>query len=350
MNLRRARDGALALAAFSIGFAGLGLGLQPARAADQALIDAAKKEGQVSWYTTLIVNQFTRPVAEAFEKKYGIRVEYVRANAGETILRIQNEAKAGRVMVDVFDSFGAPQLEKAGMLESYIPESARRLPKELYDPKGFWVASNLYVLTPGFNTELVPKGGQPKTFADLLDPKWRGRMAWSSTVSPAGGPGFIGLILGEMGEEKGMDYLRKLAGQRIAGIPLSARQVLDQVIAGEYAIALNIFNNHTVISRAKGAPVDWIAMQTALVALNVFSLPKNAPHPNAGKLLVDYIVSEEGQKAFRDADYMPVDPNIPPRDPSLRPDGKTLRARYLTPDELDQALPKWAKIYSDIFR
>jgi ABC-type Fe3+ transport system substrate-binding protein len=147
-----------------------------------------------------------------------------------------------------------------------------------------------------------------------------------------------------------MDYLRKLAGQRIAGIPLAARQVLDQVIAGEYSIALQIFNNHTVISKAQGARSDWIMMQPALVALSVFSLPKNAPHPNAGKLLVDYIVSEEGQKAFRDADYMPVDPNVPPRDASLRPDGKTFRARYLTPDELDQALPVWGKIYNDIFR
>jgi ABC-type Fe3+ transport system substrate-binding protein len=343
MILRRVMRSAVALLA-------LGSGMQMARAADQALIDAAKKEGSVAWYTALIVNQFARPVAEAFEKKYGIKVDYVRANAGETILRIQNEAKAGRVMVDVFDSFGAPQLEKDGMLTSYTPENARRLPKEFYDPKGFWTASNLYVLTPGFNTDLVPKGREPKTFADLLDPKWRGKMAWSSNVSPASGPGFIGLVLGEMGEEKGMDYLRKLAGQRIAGIPLAARQVLDQVIAGEYSIALQIFNNHTIISKAQGAPSDWIMMQPALVALSVFSLPKNAPHPNAGKLLVDYIVSEEGQKAFRDADYMPVDPNVPPRDASLRPDGKTFRARYLTPDELDQALPVWGKIYNDLFR
>src|SRR4051812_46257612 len=120
MILRQVMSGAVALLAF-------GSGVQIAQAADQALIEAAKKEGSVAWYTALIVNQFARPVAEAFEKKYGIKVEYVRANAGETILRIQNEAKAGRVMVDVFDSFGAPQLEKDGMLTSYTPENAKRL-------------------------------------------------------------------------------------------------------------------------------------------------------------------------------------------------------------------------------
>ncbi len=333
-------SGALALAGLSA----------PAKAADQALIDAAKKEGKVTWYTALIVNQFAAPVAEAFEKKYGIKVEYVRANAAESILRISNEAKAGKVYADVFDSFGAPSLAKEGILESYIPDSAKALPKQFYDPAGFWVATNLYVLTPGYNTNLVPAAQVPKTFEDLLDPKWKGKMAWGSNGSPSSAAGFVGVVLAEMGDEKGMTYLRKLAEQRVAPIPLAARQVLDQVIAGEYSIALQIFNNHTIISKQQGAPSNWIPMQPALGVLSVFSLTKNGPSKNAGKLLIDFLVSEEGQKIFKAADYMPVDPKVEPNDPALRPDGKNFRAIFFSPEEVDQKLPVWNKIYADIFR
>jgi ABC-type Fe3+ transport system substrate-binding protein len=153
-----------------------------------------------------------------------------------------------------------------------------------------------------------------------------------------------------MGEEKGMAYLRKLIDQRITPVPNAGRALLDQVIAGEYQIALPIFNNHAVISAAKGAPSGWIAMNPALGLLSVISLTKNGPHPNAGKLLIDFLESEEGQKLVRDADYMPVDPAVPPMDPTLRPDGVKFRAKFFTPEELDQRLPVWFKIYQDMFR
>ena len=178
---------------------------------------------------------------------------------------------------------------------------------------GYWVATNLYVLTPGYNTNLIPKGTEPKTYQDLLDPKWKGKMVWSRSPATSAGPGVVGLILTDMGEEKGMAYLRELAKQDITGVDAAARQVLDQVIAGEYSLALGIFNHHAVISAAKGAPVDWIPMEPAMAVLSVISVTKDAPHPNAGKLLVDYLVSSEGQEFFRDADYLPVDPAVPPR-------------------------------------
>ena len=111
-----------------------------------------------------------------------------------------------------------------------------------------------------------------------------------------------------MGEEKGRAYLRELAKQNIANLRGSAREVLDQVIAGEYAIALQIFNHHAVISAKKGAPVDWIKMEPATGTLSVISIHKNAPHPNAAKLLVDFIISKEGQEVFRDADYITAHP------------------------------------------
>jgi iron(III) transport system substrate-binding protein len=327
------------------------LAVAPARAADQAMIDAAKKEGQVVWYTTQIIDQFARPAAAAFEKRYGIKVSYVRANSNEVALRVMNEARAGRMQADVFDGTGATaSLKKEGIVAKFIPENAMRFPKEYIDAEGYWVATNLYVLTPGYNTELIRKGTQPKTFQDLLDPKYKGKIAWNSTSSSSAGPGFVGIVLETMGEAKGTAYLRDLAKQQPTGLAVAARQVLDQVIAGEYAIALNIFNNHAVISAAKGAPVDWIPMDPALGVLSVISVTKDAPHPNAGRLFLEFLMSEDGQKLYRDADYLPVDPNVPPKDLALRPDGVKFRAIYKTPEEIDREMPRWTELFKSIFR
>ena len=335
--------------------AGLALGLSlagAALAADAALIEAAKREGVVNWYTNQILDQFARPVAEAFEKKYGIKVNPLRADNAEISLRVLNEAKAGKIQADAVDgTAAATTLEKEGLILKWVPDRAASLPKEFVDPNGYWIATNIYVLTPGYNTSLVPKGTEPKTWEDLLDPKWKGRMAWSAPPASYLVPQFIGVVLSEYGEDKGRDYLKALAKQNIAPLGVSARTVIDQVIAGEYSIGLQIFNHHTVISAQKGAPSAWIPMKPAVMSvLSVMSVINGAPHPNAGKLLTDFLVSEEGQKMWRDAGYIPVDANVPISDPALRPDGKTLRAVYLTPEEIDRSLAKWSKIYDEIFR
>jgi hypothetical protein len=205
------------------------------------LIAAAKKEGRVVWYTTLIVNQAVRPLAKAFEEKYpGIEVRYSRADSGPTALKILNEARAVRLQADVFDGSGTvPPLVRAGLVAAYLPPTAASYPPELKDPDGHWICTNLYFLTPGINTSLVPREAAPRTLQDLLDPRWRGRIAWS-TSSTAGGGTFIGTVLRRLGEDGGLAYLRALARQQIVAVDASSRAVLDQVITGEYAMALGI--------------------------------------------------------------------------------------------------------------
>ena len=323
----------------------------PVQAFDQTLIDAARKEGRVVWYTTQIVNQLARPAAEAFEKKYGVRVDYIRADSNEVALRILNEGRAGKVQADVFDGTAAvASLKKENLVLQWVPEGAKRLPANAVDEAGFWVATNLYVLTPVYNTDLVPKAAAPKTYEDLLDPRWKGKIVWNTASAPSAAGGFIGVTLTAMGDEKGRAYLKELAKQNVTGIQVAARQVLDQVIAGEYAIALNIFNNHAVISAAKGAPSAWIPMNPAMAVLSVISATKDAPHPNASKLFLEFLVSEEGQALYRDADYMPIDPAVPARDPSLRPDGERFKAITFTPEQIDANMPKWAGVFRDTFR
>src|SRR5262252_6417274 len=226
-----------------------------ARAADASLIDGAKKEGEVVWYTTQIISQLVRPMSTAFEKKYGIKVRSTRANSTELSVKIINESRAGRPQSDIFDGTSTVVvLKKEGYVLKWLPEPAKAYPAQYKDPEGYWVANNLFFMTPGFNTSLVPKGTEPRSYQALLAPKWRGKMAWSTTPSSSGGPGFIGTVLTEMGNEKGMAYLRVLSQQQIANIGSAAREVLDQVIAGEYVLGLQIFNHHAVISAKKGAP------------------------------------------------------------------------------------------------
>jgi iron(III) transport system substrate-binding protein len=147
-----------------------------------------------------------------------------------------------------------------------------------------------------------------------------------------------------------MAYLRELAKQRIANIGSAAREVLDQTIAGEYLVALQIFNHHTVISAKKGAPVDWIKMEPVTGTLSVISVHKSAPHPNAAKLLVDFITSSEGQQIFRAAEYLPADPAVPPLTPTLTPEHGKFRVHFFTPEQTEDNIEAWKKVYDDLFR
>jgi len=215
-----------------------------AHAADAALIEAAKREGRVVWYTTLIVNQAIRPLKEAFERQYpGVELQFTRADEAPTAAKIIAEAQASRVQADVFDGISnMVPLKRAGIAAPYVPPAAGQYSADMKDKDGFWIAILLYVFSPGINTTLVPKDQAPKTYADLLDPKWKGQMAWNPG-SLAGAIGFVGSTLISQGEPRGMEYLRALGQQRIVNIEASSRAILDQVIAGEYPIGLMMFNH-----------------------------------------------------------------------------------------------------------
>ena len=321
----------------------------PALAADEALIAAARKEGRVVWYTTQIVDQFVRPAVEAFDRKYGIRVDYVRSGTPDMVLRVTNEAKANSGQGDIVDgTSSSAALKRAGLLMKFTPPN--NLPAQFVDADGYWIANNLYVLTPVFNTQLVRPGAEPREWNDLLDPKYKGRIAISGLVSSSSGPGFVGTVLMDMGEEKGMEFLRKLATQDITNIQSSARAMVDQVMAGEFALGLQGFNHQPVISAEQGAPVDWIKWSPSLAVLSVVAVTKDAPHPNAGKLLVDFLVSREGQQIFSDSNYIPVDPDVPAKAKDLKPEVGGFRAIYLTPEETDARMPRWAEIYKRLFK
>lgn len=322
----------------------------PAADISPELIAKAKQEGQITYYTDLIIDQIVRPLTTAFEAKYGIKVAFTRGDSQVNSIKLLNEYRAGRVMADVFGlTSNMEVLIEAGAVRQFTAANAEELPAQYRDPDHYWVSSHLFVMTPGFNTSLVPVAQRPKSYDDLLLPHWKGRMAWKMN-DLSGGPGFIGNVLTHMGEERGMAYLRRLATQDIKVLNASARAILDQVIAGEYPMALQIFNHHAAISAEKGAPVDWLRLSPATVTPGLVGLPKNAPHPNAGLLFVEFMTSKEGQQIFQKAAYLPARPDVPPTVPGLVPTAGGFAGTVITPALTAKSMKHWDKVFAELFR
>jgi ABC-type Fe3+ transport system substrate-binding protein len=319
---------------------------------DPALLDAARREGQVTWYTGLIVNQIVRPLAEAFAQKYpGVEVRYSRASDTETALKILNEGRAHRVQADVFDATNAIfPLMDAHLVAAYQPRAAEHYPPTLKDPNGYWTATNLYFLTVACNTNLVNPEETPHSYGDLLDPRWKGQMAWTNELAPQGPPGFIHNILTVMGDAQGMDYLRKFAAQQPVFVAASPRAVLDQVIAGEYKMGVMMYNHHVAISAGQGAPIEWLRLEPLVGLQSVIGILQAAPHPNAARLFEEFVLSTDGQKVMAANDYLPADPDVPARIANLKPDAGHFQVDLLAPQMVHDDLAKWREIFHEVFR
>lgn len=332
-----------ALAAFSFS--------TPSRADEAALYEAAKAEGEVVWYTGLIQKTLIRPMVDAFEAKYpGISVTIAGGTSPDLLLKVLNEAKAGVYTADLITPARIDKLKQADLLATYEPEVARDFPAEFKDAGGQWTSLLLYVYGTAINTELVKADEEPDSPEDYLDPRWKGKIAWASMLTPVTGPGFAAAIFQRMGEEKGSEYLKKLAAQNMISVPTNQRVVLDQLIAGQYPVALLMFQHHVYTSAEKGAPVKWIPTDPVIKATEEIVLLKHAPHPNAGKLLLEFVLSEEGAKIISDANYTPARPGAKSKMPPVEKTSAGLPPVIYGPEEGDAELDEWISTYSKYFR
>ena len=340
-------------AVFALGVAAAAL---PACAAelyqpDPKMLEAAKKEGQVLWYTTLIVDQIVRPLIKAFQVVApGVEVKFVRADSPLQVVRLMNEAKVGRVQADLWAVIdGVAPLTQSGVAAEFDIPSMKGLPPTLVDPHKRWIATNLATRSLAYNTQLIPKEQAPRTYRDLLDPRWKKAFAWNPAAM-TGAWGFIATVLRHMGEERGLAYLRELAKQDITPLPIATRAVLDRVIAGEYKMGLEMVNAHVAISAGMGAPVRWVPLDAVTTTLQVAGVTAGAPHPNAARLFLDFITSRAGQEIFREVNYIPMRPDVPAKDPTLKAEQGGFNSIVLSPEEVDNNAQRYAKIYEAIFR
>ena len=319
-----------------------------AHAASQALIDAAKREGRVTWYTTLLVDDASGPLAAAFEKKYGIDVDFTRRDGSIQLRTILEEARSGGMKVDVFDgTTTAAFVMKENLAEPYKADSAIDIPAEYKDPNGYWTAQVLYFQTLGYNADLVPASEVPKSYRDLLDPKWKGKMAWTAEPQLTGGMGFIVNVLAAMGERDGMAFLTALAKQDLVRLNNGINGVTVALAAKQFPLGITVDNHHTVIANAKGGNVKWFYFEPVLGLSNNIGLIKGGPHPNAGKLLIDYILSVEGQTVLKAGHHIPSSSKV---EPEVRDLKGGFRVNYISPAQGVAMTEKAQAIYNQLFK
>jgi len=317
---------------------------------EKILIEGAKKEGKITFYTGLIVDQVVRPVKAAFEKEYPfVQLEFFRANSSRLAQRVLAENQAKRYEADVVSGTAAvTSLQRAQLMQRFYSPPIAEYPPELKDDDGFWGSTNVYFMTLGYNTRNVKVAELPKSYEDLLHPRWKGQMIWSTSPG-SGAPQFIGNILTTMGQEAGKAYLQKLKRQNIAKTTASARQILDLVIAGEYPLAIQMFNHHAYISKAAGAPVEWQPLEPVTATNNSIGLLKTTPHPHAAMLFMDFVLSKKGQLVFQAANYLPSHPDVSALQADLKPGVRFKKANVLSPDLIYDKSNEWTAYFEKEF-
>jgi iron(III) transport system substrate-binding protein len=321
---------------------------------EQILVDGARREGQVTLYSSMIVNQALRPLADAFSKKYPfVKMTYWRAESANIFTKLAAESRAGAPAADLVEGTGVGEVAvQAGLTQRYVSPVFKELPARYVDPKGMWAPTRRSYFSIAYNTKTTPEDRAPKTYDDLLDPQWKGRMIWHAGSS-SGGDLFVTNLRAAWGEDRATAYLKKLSAQRIVNMAGgSARMLVDRVMAGEMAIALNIFAHHPLISRAKGAPVSSQLMDPVASTVGTMVIPKGLKHPHAALLLADFILSAEGQKILSGAEYFPVRDDVAPL-PALAPILDAVaksHENFVSPETLVGYTPRSEEIIRDLFR
>ncbi len=272
----------------------------PASAVTPALIEAAKKEGKVVWYTSVDL-PLAEKVAKAFEAKYpGVAVRVERTGAERVFQRIGQEYGSNIHAVDVANSSDAAHFivwKKGGLLEAYVPDDvAKFYPAEHKDPDGMWASFRVWVCIIAYNTNLVKKEEAPKSFADLLDAKWKGKIVKAH-------PGYSGTIMTatfQQARDLGWGYFEKLAKQNIMQVQSSADPP-KRLALGERAVMADGNEYNIFQIKEKGGPVEPVyATEGSPLIVGPTGMFKAAPNPNAAKLFCNYSFSPECQQLIID--------------------------------------------------
>ena len=280
---------------------------------EKALADGAKREAGLMFYSSLIPNLGLRAIVDAFRKKYPfVDLQTWRGPEVAITQKTLAEIRAGGPVGDVLEgSELAPLFLKSGLLQKFDSPMLAKIPSQYRDRTGLTAATRFSYYGTAYNTKLVPTGTQPKTYAELLDPKWRNRLAWR-VGSNSGAHMFVANVLLTMGPAQADAYMKRLAAQNVVGFNGAANALIDRVVAGEYWITLTSAQHLPIIAATKGAPVAAQPLEPMASTVASLMIPKGTRHPHAAMLFVDFILSAEGQKVLRDAQYFPVNEDVAP--------------------------------------
>jgi iron(III) transport system substrate-binding protein len=270
-------------------------------------VDAAKKEGKVVLYGT-VVPQAMESIFNSFEKKFGIKVEYWRASGNGVIDRAANEWRAGRPGYDVVE--GNPGLnailKKEGAITKFIPPSSEKFPAQFMDKDGVLIAWRLIPISVLYNTETVKPADRPKNLDDLVDPKWKGKVSVPNPLQHAETTQFLWNLQKFKGD-KWLDFAKALARQEPLLVE-SFAPVPNKLISGEAQLGIGYIK---YLKQYKG-PLGYVLLDKHLTDPNVFSLGSKAANPNAARLYMEYLCSSEGQKLVAEQGEFSLYPGIYP--------------------------------------
>ena len=267
------------------------------------LVEAAKKEGELSVYH---VYPNLPVVMAAFTKKYGIKVKAWRSGSEAVLQRVTTEARGGRFEVDVVQN-NAPENEAAYreklLQEVWSPYLKDLVPAAAPAHKA-WAGITLDIWTAAYNTNAVKKEDLPKSYADLQDPKWKGKLGIE-----ANNHAWFGALLTELGEEQGTKVFNNI----VASNGISARKghsVLTNLVAsGDIPLALTVYSWNPEQLKKKGAPIEGLAIPPVIAQPSTIAMTRRAPNPASALLFVDFMLGE-GQKLLYEADFVPTSKRI----------------------------------------
>lgn len=268
------------------------LALYQAADREKILVEGAKREGQFTLYTS---HTWFKTFVGGFEKKYPfVRASQWRNDSKNIIRKVLEEAKAGRVLADIVETTadGMGLLKREGLFQEYYSPEARYYPNELKPrgKNGFFDLPNRETYNSlGFNTNLIPPGTAPKSLRDLLDPRWKGKMAITSTTT---GSRWIGNVLETLGRE----FLDKLVDQDISVQDMAPASLINLVASGEIPLSPTIFDANVTLAKQKGAPVEWRPLEPVVTTVGSAGLLARASNPHTALLFIDYLLSKEGQQ------------------------------------------------------
>ncbi|HTF14289.1 MAG TPA: extracellular solute-binding protein [Burkholderiales bacterium] len=302
--------------------------------------DATGKEREVVWYTAMNTPD-TAPLRKRFREKYPELNLTILRQPGEKIrTRILTEMRAGKFFWDVvsFNHLDIDALAQEGLLAAYAsPETRSGFPAGAVDPQGRWAAIYVRQYVIGYNTRSVPPSEAPKSWEDLLQPRWKEKFAMDESDVE-----WYAAMLDYLGRERGPTFMRSLARQNPQfrrGHSLLARLL----IAGDFPLALVHAAEMEEAKRA-GAPVDWVrTLDPVITSPSQVAVSARAPHPNAGRLLVDLLLSAEGQALIRDRGRVPARSDVVQGPASI-----PLKLHYVNP-RLAREADRHEKEFREIF-
>lgn len=301
------------------------------------LIAGAKREGTLTVYTSARVDDMAL-LGAAFEKKYGVKVRVWRASSENVLQRGVTEARGGRFDADAFESDASAMeaLHRENLIQKLqVPKSANLYPAATL-PHGEWAGTRINLFVAAYNTRLVKPDERPKSYEDLADPKWKGRLGIEAEDTD-----WFGTVIGQLGEERGLKLFRTIVANNGISVRKGHTLLSNLVVSGEVPLALTTYSFTDEQLKKSGAPIDWIALPPAVARFEGVGVARKAPHPNAAILFYEFLLTE-GQKIMGSREIVTASR-------SERPLPAGISVVFVDPAKMLDENPKWSKYYREIF-